>query len=1482
MPRFSSLLIAALALTVPLAASAQDGGTASYNPCIDTTGEDKQPPFTADAGTPSAIILTPDGKLRLNTNRSVLDPERIILPFDQELEALIVHDNAGGGASNTLGWFYYDDLVKGGYIDIQDTANNNDDILLDTDNNGVPDFHEDLYNLSPNRYIGLGPRCGGQAKTFVHKRPDGTNVTLREPDLLTGPCNAPTSYTATGGPRRWPVGGAYGAKPGGGVVGRKVEDYASVLLNNGYMRASSAALDLVNEYFSDRGLFPHIPNLLEPRATENGNRGIGKLVYLATDDDNNHCPNGTTAGDSPTAECFQPRFAYSDVNGVRTPVGPIWDRPSGGAEDGLPDYKASAFDNQGLLIPGKNPQAAPSEEDRRQKMGRIEGGREIVFFLVTYVEQVYGDATDTCFMTETITRPDGTTRLQCNLWGHGDINVVFTKTLLNLDLHQTAGNVVTTKELKGGWLDSVAYTRLRTAAYGDVRFNSAQTQTVYSYFQRAAHTLVGAPVDNPRVWILGWEDQNSGGNRTYDDTVILINKQNNGTFKSDIVSSISLDVAQDYTITSVEMTIDDTPYHNVNGQQADCSPNINLPKPDGSGETYQPRPQITYQVSLDCKLCVDRCETTNPDFQPNPNPAWVTVPFPDAQATPGSRVNITRSVNDFLERGYTGSQLCWRAIFESPGESCQPTISNVNISYKAQKAGQYGRASVLPVANTIIFGLSETPGRTWYSPDPWYENSPSPSNRLYPSYRVYDRRLDVSERGHVYLRRLYEPENPSSQNSAADNWDQWNAGDRLNHFIRATLPTERKLFTTQPGATPLRVTLESLSAESNNASPLFPTALTAPASNDETKNFCIGSLAGRYDLNQDGLCNQNDRNTLRNWVYGWENNKFTTAPGGEIVTRRTWPMGGINLSTAAIVGPASEPTWVKRASPNEQEAFRGNTFIGNNALKNRDAVAFIGSTTGYLHALSLGELRSGDDTCTSFKDFRGYFAHATGCSSSREYGTGDELYAYLPGKLLRFFAENYVRGQDKTKRATVDASPAVAAVDLRTDAEYTVDTGHNPSTGNMWRLSATPGERTGAKTVLVTPTGPRQSVFFALDVTRPAETADGYPGVLWEFDAQRDRFTTGNSGGVPCSTVSASCLSMEELFAAYRPDTAGSRHNPLLVRMDFGTASGKKWVAGFASDYTPKQYGGQSTRAALYLIDVKTGLPVQLASTVAGNQQRRRLAGVVVLGDEGEGIGSAPVAIDADNDSNYDVIYVATTKGRVFRVNLRDVNASRDLGKVIGACVIADARNDRDPATNAKVHNADQQSIYSNIAVTQERTGAGTSVRIFVGTGNNPDDDNEVADQDPRPRYHVMAFNDPNPLSANCTGKSVAWVRELDERQVVWGGVTVDDEGTVHTATAVGTSANLCSLDADESGRMYAYSAASGTPTADSGQSLEGHGLTQPVAFDKRVFFQGTNGITSTGAGKQFNNETGTGNGSTSRTLIWDVRPGGNIQGIIP
>ncbi|MCP3144155.1 pilus assembly protein [Pyxidicoccus xibeiensis] len=1482
--RLRSILITAALFAAPGAALAQAGDAdagVTFNPCIDTTGQDRQPDFNADAGAYSSVMLTNDTppKLRLNTNQTILDPERIILPFEQEVEALIVDEQAGAGASHTLGWFYYQDLIDKQYVNVNDPGNPNDDTLVDADDSGVPDFHEDLFNINPRRpYIGLNPRCD---RRFTLPKPDGTLIEMREPDLLTSSCASPRTYSPTMGPKRWPEDDlGYPARPASPVVGQTVAGAGLNVYN------TRTAYTNTDTWFSDQGLFPHIPNLLEPSDWRNGHKGLGNIAFYATDDDENHCNQP-----SQTSECLQPRMAWS-ADGT-TPVN-VWDKS--GNRDGIPDYKASAFDTKGRVRPGTNPAAAPNEEDRRVKLGMIQGGKEVVFFLVTYVEQIYGrqvpfrdengniyyqdgqpvmipqNSTDSCFMTKTM--PDG--RQQCHFWAHGDINVFFSKTLLNMDLHQTGasdGNLVVTKNLRTNWLGYDAYDRLDNPEYGRVFFEQDQMKDVYAYNQRAAHTIVGAPIGNERVWILGWEDQNSGGDRTYNDIVILINKQNNGVFKSDVVSSdISPSVARDYTITSVTLSIDDEPYFEPVASTQACTPEVE--QPDGS--IHRPLPSITYQVALDCKVCVSGCDGTTPVFEPKrTEPEWVTVPFQDPGPDPGTR-NRTVSVDDLLERGYTGTQLCWRAILQSPGEGCQPTIANVNVSYKAQKAGQYGRSGRIGVANTLLYGAGEVPGRNW-----------AETPHLNPSQRLLDGRPDMSPRGHVYLKKLYEPENPavtlSSSNTA--NPPVWDAGEVQRVSIRSSDPFARKLFTRRLGT---RTELKSITGDTH---PIFP---TAPG------NELCAYDGVRYDLNDDGECNSTDRTVLRDWLYGWE--KYDAAAPADSVRspRRTWPMGTINLSTPAMVGPPVEPAWLSNPTVSETEKTNFRARFRDNALiSGRKNVAFIGTGQGFLHALDVGKLTLEDDMCTPATEYTGYFDHTSGCTAARSYGTGAELFAYLPGKMLPYYVENYLRAERAGRPgATMDASPAVGPVDLGQNSsadttgtnDYNARRGYTPASTTAWQLNTNPTSNTGAKTVLASATGPKQSVFFALDVTNPASTNTNYPWPMWEYDVANELYHGFDNAFAPCTTRSDhwDCVTLSEIFdyvhgrgeAVVRADTSGSRHNPLLLRMDFGSRGGKKWVAAFATDFVPRP----GTAGTLYLIDVKTGQPIQVNH---GSGLKQRLAGIVTLGtdpaqDHDQGIGGSPAAVDVDGDGNQDVLYVPSTSGKVYKVNLRDVNADRDFGKALSSCVIANART-ATYANGSTVEHPDSQRIYADMMVRTTRSGSSATVDLFFGTANNPDTDLDADDRAASPRrYHVMAFRDTAPLATDCSGRTQVWVHPLGLGQAVWGGLSIV-EGAVSTATAVGTKADVCSVDADTSGKLYSLSQATGDGLVGSGADLGGHSLSTPVSYDRHLILPITTaGTTQIVGNTAWQNPKGDTGGTRSRVLIWDVRPGGNIREVIP
>lgn len=97
--------------------------------------------------TTAAAILPgapPAGGIQLDTNLAPLNPERIVLPFDQDVRIKSVYFNAG--ATHTFGYFYIDQINgKNGapyYFDEPTQT------LVDANGNGVPDFHEALWQTS--------------------------------------------------------------------------------------------------------------------------------------------------------------------------------------------------------------------------------------------------------------------------------------------------------------------------------------------------------------------------------------------------------------------------------------------------------------------------------------------------------------------------------------------------------------------------------------------------------------------------------------------------------------------------------------------------------------------------------------------------------------------------------------------------------------------------------------------------------------------------------------------------------------------------------------------------------------------------------------------------------------------------------------------------------------------------------------------------------------------------------------------------------------------------------------------------------------------------------------------------------------------------------------------------------------------------------------------------------------------------------------
>ncbi|MGQ0506162.1 MAG: DUF4114 domain-containing protein, partial [Myxococcaceae bacterium] len=838
--------------------------------CQSSLALDKQAAFDANTFSASSAIQvtgTPT-VLRLDTNRTPLDPEKIVFPFQQRVSVDYIYES--GGASVTLGWLYYDELISRGYVNTQGTPDTGDDTLVDSNANGIDDFHEDMYNLAPlagagaRPYIGRARRCGTGFTTT-----GGTALT--EPEIATRSCAATYVPSVSLGDSR----------PGAAANGN-----LNTLLPAATVGQLTNEVAMTTTEFSDTGLFPHVPNLLEPRDTANDSKGLGHIVFLISDDDTDN-------------RSFSALPPIEDTDNLL---------------DGTPDYDVSAYDANGRAVPAaSNPNPGITSYDRRVDLGQVDGQREVVFFIISYYDAIHATTTPNSLTTVYPClryKADGT----CSLYLKTPISVFFSKAFLNLDQNFRQGSPSASVNIGcaynnlgppsagcptttvNGWLDGAALTRLSTS-YGLVMPNSQVVTINRPANNLMPHALVGAPSNDLFAWIIGFEDLNGGGDRDFNDVVFKINKLNGGEGRSGVVSSdISPTVAEDFTITRVRFA-----------RQDDATENSWFEEPGYPGAcAMTPLPAITYSVAIDCKLCSGGVCSNNP------SPTWIPVVFPET--TPP-----TREVSlDLLSLGFTGSQLCWKVNMVSPNEFCRPTVFDVQVGYDAMRAGDFARGAPTPVGNGILYATYETPGRQLFPA---------------PSVRAYDGRKDYSFRGHLYFKSLYDPEDTTVTNIV----QRWDLGRALSDYLASSSPLSRKLYTSDASGNRLDVAADL--ADSSPSSQIFPDA----------KCSVLNGARYPFDLNGDGFCytdatspaapsvQANDRRFFMDWLYGWED-KYDVLPVGPTGAnkKRPWVMGGVNQSTPALVGPPGYPEWYLNTDGLEQAFYKNNFLI---PLATRDSSA---------------------------------------------------------------------------------------------------------------------------------------------------------------------------------------------------------------------------------------------------------------------------------------------------------------------------------------------------------------------------------------------------------------------------------------------------------------------------------------------------------------------------------------------------------------
>ena len=533
-------------------------------------------------------------------------PERIVFATDQELSVTFIAKESE--ATHAFGYVYYDDLVARGYVNAQGD-------LVDANDNGIADLHEDLYNLAPpsgvqaRPYIGVSPRC---SRTFT-----SGGFLFRQPELALNSVCASAFFTSQD---------LTDARPGRTSSAYNIT--ADIVGTVPPVPSANAGTG-----FSDNGLFPHIPNLLEPAHPTNNFMGMGSLVFLSTEDDSN-LTTYRAMGLVPDADDF---------------------------EDGIPDYDVSRYDTRGL-VRSVNPDPGITRKDRTVDLGLIQGGKEMVFFLVTAFDAAHYLDDGTVFPC---LRRDA--NLKCTLHLKTPLSVFFSKAKWNLDqdpvgrmptLQRNIGcafsdqcdpdhaqssskacAVVATSQKLCGWMDSFVLQRMADPYYGRLVLPKEGATVPASGNLRMPHVLMTAPTTLPGQWLMGFEDLNGGGDRDFNDAVFLFQGQAPSAARSKVLNPPDASCA----VSRVRFTKTDT-------------------VPTGCA-TSQPAP--SYALATDCQVCGDGVCASNP------TPTW--HPLPLMRGADSVTVDVS---------GTPGNQLCWKVTHPGDAPACLPAAVQVNVGYE--------------------------------------------------------------------------------------------------------------------------------------------------------------------------------------------------------------------------------------------------------------------------------------------------------------------------------------------------------------------------------------------------------------------------------------------------------------------------------------------------------------------------------------------------------------------------------------------------------------------------------------------------------------------------------------------------------------------------------------------------------------------------------------------------------------------------------
>jgi hypothetical protein len=1035
--------------------------------------------------------------------------------------------------------------------------------------------------------------------------------------------------------------------------------------------------------------------------------------------------------------------------------------------------------------------------DNRVSLGTFAAETELAFYLKV-------DNENEVFFTKTDWNPD-TYSGGCNPNG-GD---PFTKVYhLGLALSSEGSCSV-----DSNWMTQTAIDRLDSIF--DFNFAEDDTSTlVIDPGEKFSHVMVGTPGDRPNEWILGWEDLSGGGDTDHNDLIFHIERKTGGVAELRSENAISPIESNAY-YTAVEMEVWD-----------------NMPC---SGDS-----DIEYYLSIDDGVnWVQVNSWDSVTLFTLEDDGTFTEGTAVSDWSPGAPQYTKRMVRiDFSGQDLSGNKLIWKAVLTSEDEDCQPEIMDVNLTGNVATNGEVSRTSPVVQTNVLYTGSYETPALDW--------NDKSLRGHL-RAMRIYDPTnpgqtdyVELWDAGAVLTES--DPDNRtiycSDLSISTASGESLGTGDGATVTFTGTLDHAPLLATTAK-ITDSRETFTDIYVNElrgslggtgtiNRYTGEYSITFHSPPTNGAAivANYSYHSSPGtlstfttdnisnshlalddtyihgegyRYDLDDDGDVDVADGDWLVNWVRGYDDGAST---------KKEWLLGPIDHSTPALLTAPGMPSWYYGTAITDEEREAYDTFRSN--YESRQSVLIVGSRDGMLHAFDAGNFRWGDNNKTSaVEEKRGYFLWSDdsdhidwwnnyisslaetdppyfGWDSGTfapDYGTGEELWAFIPGNLIPRLKNNLLKGED---RAYVDASTALADVYIDTDDD----------SDNEWTSVALVAEGNGGDTVV------------CLDVTDPLD-----PSLMWEY-------------------------AEPELFRS-RSSPAVSVLGRILNLTNFSNET--RWGAFFVSgrNYTSTTY------PAVYILDIETGSILQKvvlddpdSTADAGNQGAVPSGQPAIVDSDGNGYIDRAY-IGTDKGYLYKIVIPDDPDSAGGELSVIHINTdfSYDSND--------DGTEDTTLASDQRNHPIyGSPSVVVDNGLNADGT-VDYNVRLFFGTGDSPYYDENI--NTANTTYQFFAYNDKgSPSSTNPADVNLEWYFDLPAGHRIFASAFAS-AGNIYFGSATGETEDPCEGPNEGRIFGFSYEGNPVITENDEAGKEVGDIYTAPLVEDEHLYIKTPEGLQSFG-----------------------------------